>query len=557
MKSPVRDLSVSWNKLPTYLYYVMPAFLLLVAVVYSSWHANLFYSNIQDAILYPYLFSHYHLHDIIVPAQHANILKFPLFWLQSVLPYNYTTLTIVDIGLAIVSIAWWAILLVVIFGRRYAPVICSLLFGVVIASVSLSNNFVETSIRNIEYPIGLSFILIISVLLKKARFTRKEVILGGIISLLFALSVAGDNLILTSFSVPLLAILGLYWLQTGNHSKQWLRAVGLVVLVSLGGLIIRKLVFLSGVVTGYYNMGFHIVPIHSFAPSLGHATSQLLNLSGGSITSQALSPGLLLYMLNLLALIVGIGGLVFALIHATKRFYRGKTMVGDDSFLWAALATSFFATFATYIFSNLVVTETASGTFVDSSQIRYISLMPLLVVVGVAVLLKHFYAKRSDLRVAVVVIFMVAAVFAIPVVRNNWVGSDQTAHNTRTVINNVVREAKQDNVQAIVSGDTLGATVRFWSHNTIQYVSIIDCNQPFQINTRLSWRKPATGVTNTALVIDTTGVDALYWQSCQLQSLQGIYGQPAAIKYVANPMGTQPIQMWIYHYDIRQKLIVN
>lgn len=543
------------KKLVKYLPFALSGLALLAVVVYSSWRATYYFSNIQDNLLYPYLFQHFRFHDIIVPAGHANILKFPLFWLQSLLPYNFLTLSLADVGLSALSIIWWAALLVKIFGKRYLPLICTILGAILFAAVSFHINFLETTVRNVEYPIGLSFILVVNDIFSRKYFTKKVLAVYAAIGLLFAASLAGDNFILFAFTVPLLLALAIYWFQTGKINRRLLLAGGAVVIATLAGLILRKLTALLGIESFFASpmFSFRAAPASSLGPSISHASTQLMDLSGANVFGRPISPTNVLYFVNFALLVTGVVGLVYLLIDTFRGYYHKKSIETDDRFALGVLAFSFFTTFCAYVFSNLVVIRLADGRYTDAYQSRYITLLPLILVVGVIALLRRFYPKRKDITVVVIIALVLAALLAIPSVRRNWRDWDTFGKASRQTVMNIVNAAEQNNVKTIVTADSLGAPTRFWSHNKVQYVSIIGCTNRFPYNTRRSWGD-YTNSGNTALVIDQTGLGTSYWSGCSLDNIRNFYGQPEKTISLPNPQGTQPITMWIYPNDIRSKL---
>src|ERR1700712_229026 len=153
--------------------------ILALAALYAGLHANLVYANVQDATIYPYLFKGLHPHDVILPGSHPNILKFPLFWLQSVLPYDFLTFSIVNVGLLLATVFGWCLLLAYVFGKRRLALIFLIMTAVVLGASTLVWNLLETTIRNIEYPIGLAFMLMVSRLLEGRAIARKHAYLFG------------------------------------------------------------------------------------------------------------------------------------------------------------------------------------------------------------------------------------------------------------------------------------------------------------------------------------------------------------------------------------------
>ena len=546
----------SWRKPLKYAYVIIPVLSLILITIYSSWHASYYSSNIQDDLTYPYLFHHFQLHDAVVPGRHANILKYPLFFLQGLLPYNFTTLTIVNIGLTLLAVIWWAGLLLYMFGKKYLPLICGLLSIILFASVLFNVNFTETTVRNIEYPIGLTFITLVSEVLKRKVYSKKFTSLALFVTAMYGIALAGDSFMLYAFAVPLLVAIVIYGVQANRFTKQMLRAIILVLGSLLVGLFVRKFVSHFGIAVYYYSAAFDtkILPIDSLGPSILHALIQLVDLSGADFFGAKVNPRYPLNIVGFMLLVIGVVGVSLMVIKSFREYRKPRADIASkNTFLFSAVGLSFFLTLASYVFSDLVLTKLPDGTFVDAGQARYITLLPLLVVAGTVYFIKFFYTNRSFLPVAITTLCVLSCLVSFPTIRSSWRAFDAFSTSDRAEIINVVSAAKKNNVHLIVSGDSLGAPVRFWSHDEIQYTSITNCSYRFPYNTRISWINSIPHG-NVGLVIDKTGMDTQYWQGCSDSDIRKTYGIPEKVVEIANPRGTQPVYLWLYSHDIRQKL---
>ncbi len=168
---------------------VIGCLLLLTTTLYGAKQANYAESNNSDNLVLPYLFKSFKRHDIVLASQHSNILNFPLYVVQALLPYNYLTLSLVNIGLVCITVFVWAYLLVRIFGKKYIALICIVLSAFLLTSYMLQSQILGNTARNIEYPIGLGFLLLINQILKKRPLPRRYLILGIIDFLLFSVSI--------------------------------------------------------------------------------------------------------------------------------------------------------------------------------------------------------------------------------------------------------------------------------------------------------------------------------------------------------------------------------
>ncbi len=542
---------VATNNFLKYLQYILPSLLLLGSIFYFSWYSNIFFGNVQDAILYPYLVQDFHLHDTVLPGGHTNILKFPLFIIQAILPYNPVTLFIVNFSLVLFSVGLWCLLLINIFGKKFLPLIFSLASAFLLSSVLMQTNFTETTIRNIEYPIGLALILIIGQYLRSVKFTRKRITLAALITILFILAVAGDSFMLYAFAIPVLAMLIAYSLQSQKINRKVAYAFLYVLAIVFASIITRKLIAFTGIAELYFAESFDakIIPFEQFFPALSHAIDQLFRLSGADIGNRFIEIQNAIYFVNLALVFVGIAGLAYIFIKTCRDYYRKSEVNTNNNFVLSTLFLSFIFTFFAYIVSGLALVAMDNGSLVNASNERYITLLPFLIIAGICVVIDNFY--NSKVRATIVIVIISSIIISAPSITSSFQRIESYAQNSRKVIENVKEAALTNKVSFILSGDTLGSTVRFWSENKIKYASILKCNQYMTHNTRLSWYQEDG--TPTALLVDRTGLDAQYWTGCTNEKLNSIYGQPAKIVPIDNPAGSAPIELWIYNDDVRNR----
>ena len=545
------------NKTVTIAYFSLSFFVLLVAAIYVGWHANRVYSTVQDATVYPFLFKNPHLHDIVLPSSHANILKFPLFILQSLIPYNMTTLTIIDCGLLLLTVFGWCLLLAYVFGKKYLPILFILMAAILVGSTTLDLNLIETTIRNIEYPIGLAFIILCSKLLTKTFVSNKrQIIVGASIALLFTLALAGDSFMLPAFILPIAALLVIEWLKNKQLS---MRIVSMLLSVLIISTVIHHLVATFGI-ANYYGgsvLQTKIVPIDSFAPSVAHSVSQIIDLFGAIIFNKTVDISNALYFVNFAILILALVG-IFLIILRGIRDYKPKdndTGLSANCFVLTVLAFSFFTTLGAYIFSGLVVTKMPDGRFVDAYNIRYLTLIPFLLIAGVVFIISNYNSFKRPLAPILSALLILSILLSTTAIKDSWHSSDFYAAATISKIQSLVSVVESNNIHEIFTGDSLAAPIRFWSSDKIQFASLIGCNQYMYQNIRVSWRVPSPSQIDSALVIDRLGSDGAFFGKCSDKQLETIFGKPYKIVipkgFENNPTS---VEVWIYHYDLRQKL---
>jgi hypothetical protein len=530
---------------------IFSVLLLLGTTAYGAKHTSNYYSNDADAVVEPYLFAAGpHRHDVVLPNQHTNILKFPLFYIEGHLPYHYASFFIFNCILCLITVGGWAYLLVKLFGKKYAIPILMLLSVLIFSSTMLNVEIGETTIRNIEFPIALWFILNLGQLLSGTRRNRRQLIVSAISYVLYAITVAGDAYFAYVVSAPILLVILWYWIQSRTFSKRMVQVALVVLGTEVGAVALKMLLVKSGFIVTYRPMTTPIVSYDNLWPSISTAFEQFLNLQGAHIFGRQLGVRTLAYFINFIITALGLAGLV-RIIKGANRDYRLRKDLGlNDNFVLSVVATCFFMAFIVYVLSNEVVQTLSSGEVVSLGQDRYIALMPFLLLVGIIWFIKNHYANRRGLVVVLVVISLVEILTVIPSVRQDY--SSLTPAPTRPVIVSLDNDLKQDNVHEVLTGYWYGSVIRLWSDNTIGFAPIANCNAPFYFNVREAWYVPQ-GLTRTALVIDRTGPDSPSW-ACGDATLRQIYGTPKLQQQVVSPNTHEDLSIWVYDYDIRQRL---
>lgn len=532
--------------------------LLLIASVYCAWFSNYSLAANSDDLVYPYLFQHFKPHDIVLPGQHSNILKFPLFALQALLPYNFTTFSLVNIGLVVATMLGWAVLLGKLWGRKYLPLICLSLSSVLLGSNLLSGQLLGTTIRNIEYPIALAFILYASKLLWLRTWSRREMAIAAVVGLLFSLTVAGDSFFLYIICGALAVTLAVFWfvgvVPAGRKKEQPLFGQA-ALYVAAGGLLAfvwRGLVSVLGIAKFYTADVFkpHILPLNHLGPSISVATTQVLDLFDANIFGQGVSPHQSLVFLNFFLLVLGVIGIAYmardGFVAAKRTVLLTQTSL-SRVFAFAAFALTCLLTFAVYIVSDLAVSENAAGVIKSADQERYLTMIPLLLVGGIVYLVWRYFQARRLVTLGLLIVVAAGLLISLSGIYATHL-YDAGARQAPIAI---AKSAQKNHIQLLITGYWYGASTKFWSHNQLSYASVAGCNIPQPtFNNRLSWYTPSKSVTKTALVVAHAGPDASYWD-CSDAKLRSIYGAPTKVVKINTP--DQP-QLWIYNYDVRTKL---
>lgn len=531
------------------------AFLLLIgATLYCARPANTYMINNSDALIYPYLFEDLSLNDLSLPAEHSNVVKFPLFFVQALIPYNDTTFSVVSIGLFMVTIFVWLALLVWLFGKKYIGLISVLLTAILLGSPSLDSQLFGTTIRNVEYPIALAFLVFIAKLaFLKGRLSRLHLVSGIAISILYALTIAGDTLIMYQTSGAIAMVLLISWLKGSLTNK----SLGLVAAVLLGatllGVACRTALVTIGVMDIADNLGttMQVVPLDRLAPSITTTAKQTMDMFGGNIFGSTISLQNSLVFLNFGLLLITLWVFTAKLRGiATKTLWRPDRNPALE-FIILASSAAFFITILIYIISDQAVVTGENGAYVAAGRERYLTLLPLLAVIGLVYSLKSTTINRLKNPALIILAVLCVLILSHSSISVKQHSNDQSAADYRQSIKQVADQLKARNVKVFGTGYWYGASVKFNSSKSIDFVSVHCFKMSPEYNTRYSWYAADPSIKKSALVIDRTGPDKPYWP-CSDAEIEGIYGRPTQKQQLK---GKHPLSIWFYNYDIRTKTI--
>lgn len=527
---------------------ILSVVLLIVTTTYAGLHASNAYSTDSNAIVTTQQFGEQAHYPVTLPGPHATLLVIPILYIQGHLPYHYTSFTLVNVGLVLVTMIAWAFLLIKLFGRKYELPILILLSSLVFTAVTFSLTLGYLTIRNIEYPIALWFVFIVSNLLKNLRYSRRQLILAAIGSILFCVTLAGDSFFNYAILLPLFLVIAWYWVQSREFTVNMAKAIGLLAGVFIGAALLKIILSAAGLIT--FNYAFWgpntIIPISSLAASLGIALQQLMRLQGGFIFGQIVNYHSLATFVNFGLLLVSILSLILILLKAGHSF-RNKTGLTDkNNFIIVVMAVSYFVVFLIYTLSGYVITRLPNGQLISDQNTRYISLMPFISIIGLVWLLKNYY---KDYRAFLFVILMVLVVG----IATSYTGVS-TAYNSgsqqlelapsRASINSIIGILKSNDVHTVLADYWYGPVIGFWSNNSINVAPQEGCSQPVlpgSLNSAFTHQK---GI-KSALIIDRGGLNYAYW-ACTDPQLVQIFGTPSQELTVPGVTAT-PVEIWIYN----------
>lgn len=541
---------VNVPKRRSFIYYALLAFaiaLLLATTVYAGYQASNTYSTDSNAVILTQQFSKGISFPVVLPGPHATLIIIPLIYLQGHLPYHYTSFTIVNIGLVLVTMVAWAFLLIKLFGRRYEIPILILLSSLIFTAVAFSLSIGYTTIRNIEYPIALWFVMIIAGLLKGLRYSRKQLALAAIGSILFSIVLAGDSFFNYAIILPLLVVIAWYWVQSREFTMSMVKAIVLMAAVFVGADALKLVLSKAGII--HFDYSFWgpnvILSTDKVWQSVGVALQQLLQLHGAYIFGQVVNYHNVATFFNFGLVLASIVGLGFILRNANRSYRNKEGLTSNNDFVFAVMAVSYFVAFIIYALSGYAIATLPSGQIVSDQNARYISIMPFISVIALVWLLKNYYKRH------IAFIAIICAVLVVGIATSHSAVSAAYSQRTdqlelapsRTSINNLIGILKNNDVTEVSADYWYGPIIRFWSNSTIGLAQQVGCSPPV-LSTNANEFIHQKGI-NTALVIDRGGLNYDFWTCTDPQLLQ-FYGTPTKEFQVQGAAPNTLTEIWIY-----------
>lgn len=536
--------------------------LLLVTVLYTGSKVTIDLSDDSDALIYPYLFQNFTPNDMVLPAGHSNIIKFPLFLLQSVIPYSPLSYAITNISLIFLTVIGIWLLTIIFFGKRYSLISAAVLSGLLLASDQLVSLIASTTIRNIEYPIGLLLFLVMSFIVagrfsKPIRPKQWALIIGA--GILFILAIAGDTLLLTSFALPALIGGVLLYYFTGNQraKRTSLQALGYAFVAIIAGYALLKFLDIIGVYDLTSNtIPLRIVEFDAIGLALSDGVRQLLTLCGAWIFNVRISPTEALYFVNFFFVITGVVGLV-AMGRTALKSIKASSQLQWQRYFEIFLVLSALLTFCSYVFSNLAVARDAAGTLQSSGSIRYLTLMPFLLMFGTLYLIRSSWVKNARFIAISVGVILVSILLSNSLIRSAYNQRASLAEQNQTTFSQLVKIATTENVDTVMGGYWITAPMRYYSDGKLSFYSTAQCRTLSPgFNMKKSYYAPSPTTKVTMVITERSGFDKAFWEGCSNTDIFARFGTPRKSYQLKDTFGSQNtmIDVFIYDYDLRQRV---
>lgn len=527
---------------------ILAGILLVATSVYAGRHASDDYSTNSNAHMLTHLFSGDTNYPVVLPGPHATLLIIPLVYLQGHLPYHYTSFTLVNIGLVLATMFGWAILMIKLFGRKYEIPILIILSSLIFTSVAFSYSLAYTTIRNIQYPLALWFVMIVASVLSGVRFSRRQLIQAVIGSLLFVIILGGDSFFYYAIMLPLLLAIAWYWIQGRQFTRSMVKAIGLLGGVFIGTALLKYILEAAGIIT--FDYGFWgqntILPTAKLWQGIGVALKETLDMHGAHIFNEVLDSSNLTIFINFGLLLSSLAGLLL-IISKVNRSFRNQTGLTDkNNLVIFVMAISFFVTFLIFAVSGYSIATLSNGQIVSAENARYISLLPLITALSLVWLLKNYYSKHTAFICALCVVLVSGIVVSRPTISKYYRSDTHKLEisASRDSIDQILTHLKNNNVTQIFADYWYSDTLYFWSNHTLNIQGPVSCDASSMTvnasNPLFSKQKH-----NVAFIIDRGERNYGFWP-CSDEQLAALYGKPDKNFEVPGAGPNPPVKIWIY-----------
>lgn len=520
---------------------------LAIVVVYTGAATSLEKLGNADAVVYPLLFQDFNMNDSVVPTAHSLFFKYPLYWLQGALPFNIKTYTAVNVIIYAITIFGWLYFSTRLFGKKYLSSIALLLSTLLLAAPALCNELIYSTCRNIEYIIGFAFIFMYAQFLRNpstlSQLPVSKKILYTLVAVSMSLVIASDSYQAAIFMPAAIVIATYIFLKAKKTRSKVLQkaaitAILLALFSTLLGLVIRKLVEVFGLVEYAPNIAqTAITSWPQLIASISHLGHQLLFMSGADIFGKAISVTNSIYFLGLCIFILSTYCWYRFIRNSIKQPLNSLFVDRNIEILMLGLVGIF--TVVIYFITGNVVGVTSEG-YIPSGAQRYISIVPLILVLGVIIGLKFYTPKRNkELNISILCVTL--PLIALVSLQSIY-ASMPIEKSTVTQRHIKIAQILNDNGVEMFAGDYwYGATVKMFAPLSDYTTLGLDCRTMTPLfNNKLSSVTPSQNTKISATIIS----NANYEKNCRKN-----LGKPSRSITVEDKL-----KIDFYNYDIRTKL---
>lgn len=507
---------------------------LCVTAIYTSALASLSQLSTADQFNSTYIASQWAPGSrLVLGAQHTNLLKLPILWLQGKLPLSMVSYISLNSIFVVASFMFWTFLIYKLTRSKTYTIIANLLFcGLLLGSTELSISLTMTTQRNIEYTLAFAYLLIITHKLK--AFNWSWWILSGLI--LGAL-ISSDFFFL--YTLPATAVSGAVFLYLKKRMDlgQVLNIMTNVLFGAIGGVSLLKLLSKLHVLTLFYEHS-SVITYQEFWGQIEKIIFQVLRLFGGNIFGKPLNVTTLLALPALLYFV----GFIYVVCTGTRR-----PAIYKNGSVFTYLVIFVVLTCLSYIMSG-------RATF-GSDNIRHLTIIPFISVSTIVLFGLHAGKRSLNFMMILSVFVLMIGLFRIP---SNYKTYQLQRNESQIFVDldkNIITNLEYNDVDTAFGSIGYSATTWFFSHKSINVYNIVPCNKTEALLSLDHWYKP-TGEKFTALIVDRgypSYAKGEAWSECSDKLLVDTYGEPLKKTVVGRHDG-EPVEVWIFNHDIRSNM---
>lgn len=471
----------------------------------------------------------------MVSSVHTNLLKMPFLLIEGISPQNINLYVLINTILISVAVIAWAILISVMLGKKYAPLIIMCFAALLISSPNLSINLSMITIRHIEYPLALLYLLLI---VKFLNYKKRHLLIALLLSIYLSILIVNDGYFLYTLAPSALLATLLYKKKNRSDLRQLIYALSSICLGVLLSFVFIKVLNMTGLIslsTGYAST-HQFIAFNDIGKSISLTISQTLDLFGSLFFGQDIRKSNIFLLLGFLMVItISLG------IYRTIRTYKNPS---HPIHIYLLLLMSFV--YLSYIIPG----------FVNVNNARYLTLIVFIGTVYFADIIIYWTKKHPSIYNITIILLIILACIAIPKNLSFYqqINSGIDRDVARTELTSQL--LKENNVPIVV---TSGGHFSLWFYSKKELTIVqleSECNTPSQWANNSYWLKPTLGAQKSAFLVDRSYPEKAS-SNCDINTVEGIYGKPEKVVSVPKPGESKEnitTYLLIYDYDIRSRL---
>lgn len=513
---------------------------LLSVSIYIGTEASLFQRTTSDQFLSTFIFGDILNGAPMISSDHTNIIKLPLLWLQDNLSYSLPSYIALNVFFIFSSIALWVYLTGRAFGKDVRTLSTFVFAAVLFGSTIFAINITMTTLRHIEYPLGLIFVLMISnLLISKRKYVLYKTIGAAI---LLALLILNDKYFLYTLAPATLFGVLIFAIKARVSHRKIAYSLAAILAGIILGILLPRIINATGIISiipGYVQLS-HIVGFEQLSNLLWLCINQTIDLFGGLFFGQEVRLRNLSMLVFFMIPVIGMLGVG----TVTKHYGSNKTSIAYFFHIilisWLALA------YASYILSGTA----------NVSNIRYLT---ILVYIGVTYF--SWFAvrllKNHRFLIVALCLFMVLLIpLSYPRTHSTYKTLIDGSSIQTGAAKKIVSVLDENNIHQLIA-PTGYSSLGFYSTQRLNNIVTRDCTVAVPWANNAAWIYQGN-YSRSAYLFEEAEYAVTTNNFCPEPKIVQSYGKPEKIIDVPSIYTTRrPAKLYIYNYDIRSLITSN